>query len=51
MLTFRVEVHDLLSEIVDKCSLLHEFHKNVLDLGCDRTLDHLIEDLETAKKG
>jgi hypothetical protein len=51
MLTLRVEVHDLLSEIVDECSLLHEFHKNVLDLGNDRTLDHLVEDLETAMIG
>ena len=51
MHTFRVELHDFFFEIVDESSLLHEFHKYVLDLGYDRTLDHLMEDLETAMIG
>ena len=49
--TFRVELHDLLSEIVHEGRLLHEVHKNVLDLGHDRALDYLMEDLETAMIG
>lgn len=51
MHTFRVELHDLLSEIVHEGRLLHEVHENVLDLGHDRALDDLMEDLEGAMIG
>lgn len=46
-----MEIHDLLSEIVHEGRLFHEVHENVLDLGHDRALDHLMEDLETTMKG
>jgi hypothetical protein len=46
-----VELHDLFSEIVHEGRLLHEVHENVLDLGHDRALDYLMEDLEGAMIG
>lgn len=49
--TFRVELHDLLSEIVHEGRLLHEVHEYILDLCNDRALNDLMEDLEGAMIG
>ena len=43
-----MEIHDFLSEFVHEGRLLYKVNENILDLGHDRTLDHLVEDLEAA---